>query len=127
MQTIAPAIPPKDLERAVLTALHHGPQQLGSLLAACIHAWSPAFTRAALDWLAAKPAVNEAGAVLSHHYAMKSVLDLLAFHGDPEAAGRMSAMQAGLPDGTVPMLRRTFDDAAATLMFRRAMHQEFAR
>ncbi len=127
LQTIAPAMPAKDLERAVLTALHDSPQQLGSLLAACIHAWSPAFTRAAMDWLAAKPAVNDAGAVLSQHYAMKSILDLLAIHGDPEAAGRLSAMQAALPEKAVPMLRRAFDEAAATLTFRRAMHQEFAR
>ena len=127
LQTIAPAMPTKDLEQAVLTALHDSPQQLGSLLPACIHAWSPAFTRAALDWLAAKPAVSDASAVVSQHYAMKSVLDLLAVHGDPELAGLLSALQAALPEKAVPMLRRAFDDAAATLTFRRAMHQEFAR
>ena len=125
--TLAPALPAAELERAMLSALRGGLQQPGSLMQACVHDWSPGFTRGVLDWLAAKPATGDASRDFSLHYAMKGILDLLAAHGDVNAAGRLSEMQAGLPELAVSNVRRAFDDAAATLRFRQAMHQELAR
>lgn len=126
LHAIAPALPVAELERAALSTLRGGPQQLGSLLQACAHRWSLGFTRAVLDWVASKPSVS-AGTDHALHNAMRSALDLLAIRGSVDAAGWLAAIQAGLPDGAAPTLRRALDDAAATLRFRLAMHQEFAR
>ena len=130
LQAVAEALPPPELEAAVLTAMRGGLAPPPSLLQACAHDWSPELTRAILAWAARGAARGvPAGQVpdFAASYAVKAALDLLALHGHPDAAGPLSEAQAGVPEEAQPVLRRAFDAAAATLSFRQSMHQEFAR
>ncbi len=126
LRAVASALPAPELEAAVLAAMR-GRTPMPALLQECRHRWSPALTRAVLTWAARSADAAGKAPDYSMAAAIKFLLDMLAEHGDPDAAGPLAAAQAGVPEGALPMLRRAFDDAAATLRFRRDMHQEFAR
>jgi len=130
LQAVAAALPAPELEAAVLAAMRGGQPSPPALLQACRHDWSANLTRAVLGWAEKCAAVDAApgrAPDYAQSHAISAFLDLLADHGDPQAAGPLSAAQADLPEGAPPLVRRAFDEAAATLRFRQAMHQEFAR
>ena len=123
---VAAAAPAAEMERLTTPCLGTpGLEPAGFLLQRCRHDWSPAFTAAALAWVAG---VFGPGGPYGRDRASRGRdLTVIARHGDPAAAAApLAALLAALPADLGPSGRREVDALSDTLRLRAGMKQEFA-
>ena len=119
------AAPAAEMERLTTPCLGTpGLEPAGFLLQRCRHDWSPAFTAAALAWVAG---VFGPGGPYGRDRASRGRdLTVIARHGDPAAAAApLAALLAALPADLGPSGRREVDALSDTLRLRAGMKQEF--
>ena len=122
---VAAAAPAAEMERLTTPCLGTpGLEPAGFLLQRCRHDWSPAFTAAALAWVAG---VFGPGGPYGRDRASRGRdLTVIARHGDPAAAAApLAALLAALPADLGPSGRREVDALSDTLRLRAGMKQEF--